>query len=145
MARFVAMSTAGCFLASVVGIAMCKCGRTRRFIAVPFCLSALIFQHSPAGKKPEIPAGQTGHPSLNPSSKTLSKRPGNIHNTTLHLTEKWKLITACTMQLYSFPAPYLYAPYPRIFLQDMQDRMNWNSEDPNFHFESADLSYLPMN
>ncbi|MCJ1349966.1 hypothetical protein MMC31_008209 [Peltigera leucophlebia] len=30
-------------------------------------------------------------------------------------------------------------------MQDMQNSMNWNSEDPNLHSKSADLSYLPLN
>lgn len=100
---------------------------------------------SPADKKSEISAGQTDHLSLNPSSKIFSKNPENIHNTTLHLTDNSKLIPACSMQLYNFPAPSFYAPYLGIYMQDMQNSMNWNSEDPNLHSKSADLSYLPLN
>lgn len=89
--------------------------------------------------------GQTDDIPLNSSSKILSKNPEQIHNTTLHLADNSKLIPACSMQLYNFPAPYLYAPYIGIYLQDMQNRMNWNAENPNLHSKSADLSHLPLN
>lgn len=100
---------------------------------------------SPQDKKSEILGDQTDHLSLNSSSKILSKNPENIHDTTLHLTDNSKLIPAFSMQLYNFPAPYLYAPYIGIYLQDIQNRMNWNSENANLHSKSADLSYLPLN
>lgn len=49
------------------------------------------------------------------------------------------------MPLYNFPVPYLYAPYIGIYLQDMQHRMKWISENTNLHYKSADLSHLPLN
>lgn len=97
---------------------------------------------SPQENKSEISAGQTDDLPFRSSSKISSINP---HNTTVHLTDNSKLMPACSMQLYNFPAPYLCAPYLGIYLQDMQNRMNWNSETPNLHSKSSDLSYLPLN
>lgn len=97
---------------------------------------------SPQENNSEISADQTDDLPFHSSSKISSINP---ENTTFHLTDNSKLIPACSMQLYNFPAPYLYAPYFGIYLQDMQNRMNWNSETPNLHSKSSDLSYLPLN
>lgn len=97
---------------------------------------------SPQENNSEISADQTDDLPFHSSPKISSINPDN---TTFHLTDNSKLIPACSMQLYNFPAPYLYAPYFGIYLQDMQNRMNWNSETPNLHSKSSDLSYLPLN
>lgn len=107
------------------------------------CNSSSYRNSSPQENKSEISAGQTDDLPFHSSSKISSI---NRHNTTVHLTDhNSKLIPACSMQLYNFPAPYLCAPYFGIYLQDMPNRMNWNSETPNLNSKPSDLSYLPLN
>lgn len=99
---------------------------------------------SPQDQNPDISEGQTDHLSLNSSSKIL-KLEKIDDTTTVQLTDNSKLIPACSLPLYNFPVPYLYAPYIGIYLQDMQHRMKWISENANLHYKSADLSHLPLN
>lgn len=97
---------------------------------------------SPQDTKSEPSPKQTDDLSFHSSSNISSINPDN---TTLQLTDNSKLTPACSMQLYNFPVPHLYAPYFGIYLQDMQNRMNWNSATPDLHSKSSDLSYLPLN
>lgn len=97
---------------------------------------------SPQDNKSEIPPAQTDDIPFHTSSNISSINPDN---TTFQLTDNSKFTPSCSMQLYNFPAPYLYAPYFGIYLQDMQNRMNWNSATPDLHSKSSDLSYLPSN
>lgn len=98
---------------------------------------------NPQENTSEISAVQTDNSLPSHSSSKISSI--NPRNTTVNLTDNSKLIPACSMQLYNFPAPYLYAPYFGIYLQDLQNRIDWHSETPNLHSTSSNLSYLPLN
>lgn len=98
---------------------------------------------SPQDTKSGTPPDQTDDLSFHSSSNISSVKPDNT--TFQQVTDNSKLTSACSMQLYNFPVPYLYAPYLGIYLQDMQNRMNWNSATPDLHSKSSDLSYLPLN
>lgn len=103
--------------------------------------SASYRNSSPQDTKSEPPPKQTDNLPFHSSSNISSINPDN---TTFQLTDNSKLTPACSMQSYNFPAPYLYGPYFGIYLQDMQNRMNWNSATPDLHSKSSDLSYLPL-